>query len=405
MTGTPHRGSSYLSRKDLEESICDLLGLHRPLPKSITNDLKNNNDWLGWLQEQFVVDLASELRIWSFCETIDSELSGSGVGHTSEVKYTAPLVSIKSALLEVREEDVYSLESDHAHLASFGPDNNTMNAFLEDLEIRVAKARRLSRHVHTPLRLKEKVKVEIVGFYEDPDTEADSLNRGVSTVRLYGTKTTLGGFLEDGPEPFLTQRLSKVSKVQKRRKNRRSSSSRPPILPDRSMDRSFAKPNIVISRAATFAQPLGRISSLSGEVSKPFLRPNVPDPLSLYPRPPSSESNSSVSTTMSEPVLPMDRTLQTKESFHSLTAGFNRPDPTERKFLWVHTPFTNPIWVKVINVTQFIISIRPNPSDRILYTNSVRQHIMRTSRPNSLAKNTGSPSNFRGFTLCHSHRI
>jgi hypothetical protein len=34
---------------------------------------------------------------------------------------------------------------------------------------------------------------------------------------------------------------------------------------------------------------------------------------------------------------------------HELTGivGFSRPNPSLRKFMWVHMPFNNPVWVKV----------------------------------------------------------
>src|SRR3954453_4739896 len=108
-----------MSMKNLKQSIKRLLRLQRPLPKSLSDEIRVGNPSLLRMQDEFV-DIASELRIWSLYETIDSELSGLSGGRSVEVQFAAPLVSIKSALLDLRHEDVFAVESDHAHLASFG---------------------------------------------------------------------------------------------------------------------------------------------------------------------------------------------------------------------------------------------------------------------------------------------
>ncbi|KAJ9151412.1 Protein SERAC1 [Pleurostoma richardsiae] len=201
---TPHRGSSYMSMTNLRESIRLLMHLQHPLPMSIADDLRLGESTLLKMHEDFAA-IASDMRIWTFYETIDSLLSeGSESALTDTVQFSAPLVSIKSALVGVRQETVYSsLESGHANCASFGPQNpKTMAAYLEDLSLAVSKAVDLSQYTHTPLTLKERVKVEVIGFYEDPDAAMDS------AIRLYFTKYHLADFLDKGPERCLAERLT-----------------------------------------------------------------------------------------------------------------------------------------------------------------------------------------------------
>ncbi|KAK0707470.1 hypothetical protein B0H67DRAFT_587675 [Lasiosphaeris hirsuta] len=395
---TPHRGSSYMSMKNLKNSIQKLLRLQRPLPKSLTDEVRVGNPSLLRLQDQFV-DIASELRVWTFYETIDSPLSGSSAGLAMEVQFGAPLVSIKSALLDLRHEDVFSVDSDHAHLASFGLNNaGTMATFLEDFAAAIIKADKLSKYIHTPLKLKEHVKVEVIGFYEDPDRDIES------TIRLYATRYHLGEFLEKGPERCLAERLSRVtgrrqgSSHQNVNSTLGSSSRRAPGgsggidvwnnvqklfktsttsdpeatqgstgvgSPDIIITSSSARPSISLHGRPT---PIpARVVEGHGHSSS---EPTLP---TADTRPSSSDSSSSSgASTASEPAMqlsvidvadfpkaesrePVLTAKQLEERFQQAryvirdpAAGFSRPDPNLRKFMWIHTPFTNPVWVKNI---------------------------------------------------------
>ena len=95
-TASPHRGSSYMSMWNLSQSIQELLYLQHPLPTPIAGILRLGHRSLIKLHEDFT-DIASELRIWSFYETIDSRLSGLGSGFHDAVSFSAPLVSISRA--------------------------------------------------------------------------------------------------------------------------------------------------------------------------------------------------------------------------------------------------------------------------------------------------------------------
>jgi len=365
--------------KNMRDSIRQLLGLQRPLPKSLSDEIRVGQAKLLKMQDEFL-DIASELRVWTFYETIDSDLSGSGGGRSSEVQFGAPLVSIKSALLDLRHEDVFAVESDHAHVASFGPDNvNTMRTFLEDFAAAISKARKLSAYMHSPLRLKEPVKVEVIGFYEDPDAEMES------AIRLYATRYHLNEFLDQGPERCLAERLARMS----RRHAAFGSDNAQQALGSRMLEgsgglsvRHGVQKTLAMSQTdmqeSTETGPGSPDITVTSASARPSLnlprRPygsSAPVLATTATRPPSSESEGSTSSTVSEPALQLSsidvasfpkaeasdklELVRQREEFLSKAgfvirdpaAGFSRPDPNLRKFMWIHAPFTNPIWVRV----------------------------------------------------------
>lgn len=415
---TPHRGSSYLSMPNLRQSIQQLLFLEQPLPRSITDKLRLGYKPLLKLHDSFS-DIAGELRLWTFYETVDSQLSGLGSGDFDEVHFSAPITSIKSGLIGARTEQALSLESDHAHCASFGPQNlQIMHSYLYDLGEAVRKAEALSvNFVHTPLRLETKVKVELIGFYDDPDSGEDR------SVRLYVSKHFLNEFLEKGPEVCLRERMHTMAP--KMRRARVYTSRRPAASPSR-MSRAA---NILSSVQGFGQRILGSSSpssnrsrslvregldqsspeivvtshtprrpSLAGATSEPL--PNVEDPpgrsrgLTIpgfttpgFTQPVARRSTESLRSSidgivraLSEPISseisPMNlgshqnrgggqatgNGAQVEEeerrsrgerigrasTMGDFTAGFSRPDPSKRKFMWIHLPFNNPYWVKVV---------------------------------------------------------
>lgn len=374
---------------NLSESIQLLLHLQRPLPRFLAYSLRVGSKSLLEMHEAFT-DIASEMRIWSFYETIDSRLSGSGHGLATEVEFTAPLVSIKSALVGVRHESIYSsLESDHAHCASFGITNpRTLGVYLRDLAAAVVKAEGLSYAQHHPLKMKQKVKVEMIGFYDDPDAGVDS------DIRLYTKKAFLSEFLEKGPEQCLEERLRRVPQRPSARHPRASHHS-----PSRSGDGGF------IDNVQRFLRSVSRSPEREPRPASPgfvFTPPPVTEAHApggvpgrrlhslTIPAPPSRaadrpSSSRSDATTVSEPTgtgqrssieAPIKAGQQEQNArsrsdtghfglgitsgsrsqrssvasaLHELTAGFSRPNTKKRKFMWIHTPFTNPLWVKVIH--------------------------------------------------------
>lgn len=368
-----------MSMSNLKESIQALLHLQGTLPRSLTDEIRVNNTQLIDLHDIFV-DMASELRVWSFYETRESPLSGSGAGFASEVQFSAPLVSVKSALLDLWQEDVFSVDSDHAHLACFEPCNrNILTSYLTDFSTAIQKAASLSRdYVHTPLHLKDHVKVEVVGFYEDPDAlvasprpyagQAPGTEPG-SVIRLYSTKYSFREFLKMGPDRCLAERLHKGPK---RRSSQSRGRSRPELVQS---SREPENQGTRISFAPTAADPSQSTADAHSPeivVTGPLERPpllRVPVQSEPSIRPPSPESIASISTTTSDPVTPFHHSLA-EEGAHTVdllakqqaeillkeheltgTAGFSRPNPSLRKFMWIHLPFNNPVWVKDIFAT------------------------------------------------------
>lgn len=386
-----------MSMRNLSESIRSLLDLQRPLPTSLVNEIRVSNKNLIKMHEDFA-DVVSEMRVWSFYETIDSQLSGCGLDYADEVQFSAPLVSIKSAIVDVRQETIYSaLESDHAHCASFGVTNpRTLVTYLQDLAAAVAKAEALSQTIHTPLKLKEHVKVELIGFYEDPDASLES------DIRLYIAKYHLAEFLQKGPESCLEERLRRVS----RRHGGPGGQHGAQTTADGSNDSSRGGGLNIMTGVHNFlkatvpgTQQQRRPESPDIVVTLPSARPEAGEGNSLPPpggmRPhsltlpalstpgfqrPSSRGSGVTASTMSDPtdleLSPRDADVESDAhenraraaSDHTgldrgskgqadrlsntyapmdLTAGFSRPHADRRKFMWIHLPFTNPLWVKV----------------------------------------------------------
>ncbi|KAF3008321.1 hypothetical protein E8E14_007234 [Neopestalotiopsis sp. 37M] len=415
---TPHRGSSYLSMPNLRDSIEHLLYLSRPLPRSISDELRLNHRPLLKLHERFM-DIASEMNIWTFYETIDSQLSGLGLSDFDEVHFSAPLASIKSSLVGSRHEQAFSLESEHAKCASFGPKNTRiMESYLEDLHQAVIKAHKLSADAHTPLHLSEHVKLELIGFYDDPDPDS------VSDVRLYVSKHKLNEFLEKGPERCLSERLNTRATKPRHASIRPASRTRPTSVgglshlgagalgiwsnvqdfgqrmlqgtrsqSDNASDslEQVEGPQIVVTSHAqrptlgdtrsAASEPANVPSRRSRGLTVPALAtPDFRTPSSRESSPGRGTDSDKTSRTLSEPIgsdvsprntagtVPLAEQLagdappyfDDKEydsssrhqghrssrasALEDLTAGFSRPDPSKRKFMWIHLPYTNPHW-------------------------------------------------------------
>lgn len=186
--------------------IRDLLQLSNPLPTSITDDLRVGNNLLLQADDDFKA-ISTDMRIWTFYETIDSRLSGSGSG---DIFFTAPLTSIKSAILGMRQEQIFPLQSDHANIASFGRHNvHTLKLFLRQLSFQISRADRNVRELIATesLDLEQRVSVEVHGFFEDP---VDHETSGAAVIRAWSTRLPLKDFLLKGPDGCLSERLSEV---------------------------------------------------------------------------------------------------------------------------------------------------------------------------------------------------
>lgn len=195
---------------EISASIQTLLQLSNPLPRSVIDELRVGHPLLLQLEEEFRV-IASDLQIWTFYETIESRLSGEADARPGEVYFTAPIASLKSAILGIRQETIYPLQSDHANCASFGKNNaQTMKLFLKNFARSVARADRTRKEkTHTPMDLEEKVPVEVHGFYED--TVAITSVEALTTIRTWSTRVPLTEYLSKGPMECLDDRLNEVN--------------------------------------------------------------------------------------------------------------------------------------------------------------------------------------------------
>lgn len=223
---TPHRGSKFLAAEDYKPSITRLLRLARPLPPTLMREITLDNSGLLKIDEDFK-ELASEMRIWSFYEALDSKLSESGKYGPKEVPFAAPIASMRSALLGLRHEKVYGLQSIHANCAAFGTGRQnaeTLRMFLEEFTLAVRAADELNRNAkdemkrHTTgetggnpknymyhLRLEQQDIVEVHGFYESTPSMTQEAESG---FRVFTTKRSLGDFCDIGPGQLLQERLN-----------------------------------------------------------------------------------------------------------------------------------------------------------------------------------------------------
>lgn len=182
--------------------------------------------------------VSNDTQIWTFYETIDSRLSSGGgninkgdntnsnvaksgtpanMGTGSDARdiyFTAPLTSIKSAILGMRQERIFPLQSDHANIASFGRHNvHSLRMFLKQLASEIARADESvvesGSSGQWTLGLEQKVNVEVHGFFDDPPAGQQPREDG-SIVRAWSTRLPLKEFLRKGPEECLSDRLNEV---------------------------------------------------------------------------------------------------------------------------------------------------------------------------------------------------
>lgn len=194
--------------RHFEVSIQKLLQLDDPLPASLRNELQVGHHLLSNIDEDFKL-LCSEMRIWTFSETKDSKLSGGGISGSPDVPFTAPITSLKSAILGVRHEKIYTLQSTHADCASFGMANiQTLKLYLKDLgdAIRKAQSTHAKNSAKYSLGLEEVVQIEVHGFYED----IVATSTDIPAIRAFSSIQTLASFMENGPDELLEKRLNEI---------------------------------------------------------------------------------------------------------------------------------------------------------------------------------------------------
>jgi hypothetical protein len=197
------------------------MSLKRPLPETLRNQLQVNSELLRSMASSFRL-LAADLKIWTFYETEDTDLTIPSTGWIKEVRLLAPIASIKSAILDLYNEVDYPLLTDHVGCASFSEKNTqTKEAYLHELRDAAIQALKLSDIKHNDLKLKEKVKIEIHGFYEGiPQPPSNK-----APIRLWSTRRTLQDFRELGPSKCLEQRLEDLSGGPRRNQHLRRATS------------------------------------------------------------------------------------------------------------------------------------------------------------------------------------
>ncbi|KAH0544770.1 hypothetical protein FGG08_001137 [Glutinoglossum americanum] len=174
--------------------------LERPLPESLRSELQVGSELLRSMISEFR-PLAADLKVWTFYETEDTDLS---IPSTSleDVRLLAPIASIKSTILDLYNEVDYPLPTDHVGCASFsGKTTQTKEDYLHQLKEATELALRLSGVKHSELELREKVKVDIHGFY---------MRGAGEPIRLWSAHRTLQEFRQLGPSMCLEERLKDI---------------------------------------------------------------------------------------------------------------------------------------------------------------------------------------------------
>lgn len=418
-----------------EESIQTLLELDAPLPLGLRNELQIGHHLLSSIDTDFK-RLCSEMRIWTFAETKDSQLSGGGIPGPTDIQFTAPITSLRSATLGIRHEKIFTLQCDHAHCASFGGENiQTMNVYLKDLGDAIRKASSISAETNrnSPLKLEQQVQIEVHGFYENvliTSTET-------AAIRAFSTKNTLAAFLETGPDELLENRLNEMDigndlnstdplkqqfiRTKSSRKGRlvpeqdgnqsarsgetpkgrprrssgasvRTKSERDPSPNARTPPELQLGPKDLATNEhcetsiagthenhAGIAKPNRHSTGASGVLRSdyfPAFNPEVSigQPIAEFRSSRSETSSmSAVQYTHSRGQIgerifgqqvhldaPASRRRRGSESTFNqdMRVSFAKPKRTDRKFVWIHLPFTNPFWVKRVFETLEVKSRR-----------------------------------------------
>jgi len=207
MTATPHYGSSYLSLPEFAPTILRAMRLSSLLPESLRKQLQVNSTLLRSMADDFKA-IAADLAIWTLYETEDTDLTILMTNETPEIPLLAPIASIRSALLNLYHENDYPMSATHLGCASFSGENTqTKLDFLEDLKQAVERAHGLSKIKHNELKLRERVEVEVHGFYkgvpQSPGSEVP--------IRLWSIRKNLQFFAKEGPSRCLQERMEELS--------------------------------------------------------------------------------------------------------------------------------------------------------------------------------------------------
>ncbi|KAJ5240233.1 hypothetical protein N7468_004852 [Penicillium chermesinum] len=359
---TPHQGSSYLSAEEYGPSITQLFHLEQEIPCSLRDQLRPRQDKLRYLTNQFKA-ISSDMRVWSFLETVDSVLTVTDPEFGSLIEFHAPITSIKSGLLDIEHENEVPMATDHVGTASFQGQESFRNNFLQDLTASALKAVELSERTDTYLNVDQEVIIQINGFFEDTALGVSD----ESPLKLWSTRVTLDKYLGSGPKACLKERL-------KRHQHHDFDYEKDPRLsrPSLRENPNFTvngphSPQIHVTEAARddyFARPSSEsppppverrrkksIAKVLGLASRSHKR-NASDTGSEgSSRPPSdSLSPPRLSGFLSIPASTRDRINQFAEApdVPRPAPRFDHPEPGTEKLLWIHVPYTHTAWVSQV---------------------------------------------------------
>jgi hypothetical protein len=203
---TPHQGSTYLSADEYTTSIRRILQLEHEIPSALREQFRPRDKQLWHLSNQFM-SLSADMKIWSFLETVDSTMhvidTNKDTKTQSKMEFHVPITSIRSGLLDIEHEKEVPMATDHAGIAAFHGQESTRDRFLIELGDAVNFAVEISEREDTPLRIEQKVMVDINGFFEDTALGVSD----DSPLKLWSTKVTLEEYLSRGPSACLGDRL------------------------------------------------------------------------------------------------------------------------------------------------------------------------------------------------------
>jgi hypothetical protein len=175
------------------------------MPISLQKQLKIKSEILLRMARDWM-PVAAELKLWTFYETIDTDLTDGNVRERDRVSFEAPITSIKSAILELHHEVDRPVLANHADCAAFGPDNEyTKRSFIWKLRSAADQAQKLSMEPHKNIVLNKKIDVEVHGFYESTDQKVDKNHK--KPMRLWSTINSFDTFMRIGPAKCLQDRL------------------------------------------------------------------------------------------------------------------------------------------------------------------------------------------------------
>ncbi|PYH43161.1 uncharacterized protein BP01DRAFT_301792 [Aspergillus saccharolyticus JOP 1030-1] len=383
---TPHFGSSYLSAPEFTNSVHHLMRLKHHIPPGLQEVFRPRHPVLLRLWSQFK-SISADMKLWSFLETLDSEISIVDHETGTAVEMHVPITSIRSGILDFEHEKVIPLTANHMGTAYFnGQELTTRLSFISELQSSVSMALMLSKMNDAPMDVDQEVMIQVSGFFEDTA-------RGVSDetpLKLWSTKASLKDYLASGPSICLRDRLQKTSGIPVGLLDDSSISSfdsRPTSAHVRSSIDGTANTPAARMAVRTRSEPI--ISRPPLRDSRSFLAPSSPrihvtEPLGegyfevqhetvsdlqssaeQAPQCPGAD-NADKNDTMSaskhlatsssnryKAFLPVPKPARDKQDEERAEKPrriprFDRPEPGSEKLLWIHVPYTHTGWVPPI---------------------------------------------------------